>query len=120
MPSPSRDGRSLRSPIVQVCRREVEDRALHGVFVRLERSAVKLCAMSRTDGIVTPGDRSSRQLTPRRTTDLSLKGGGNRSMLVKRGMTEDVYDMALQRLSDTAKAGLLEPQCPGMERHTRR
>ena len=37
-------------------------------------------------------------------------------MLVKRGITEDVYGMALQRLSDTAKAGLLEPQCPGMER----
>jgi hypothetical protein len=36
-------------------------------------------------------------------------------MLVKRGMTEDVYGMALQRLSDRAKAGLLEPQCPGME-----
>ena len=36
-------------------------------------------------------------------------------MLVKRGMTEDVYGMALQRLNDKAKAGLLEPQCPGME-----
>ena len=37
-------------------------------------------------------------------------------MLVKRGMTEDVYGMALQRLNDRAKAGLPEPQCPGMER----
>jgi hypothetical protein len=37
-------------------------------------------------------------------------------MLVKQGMTEDVYGMALQRLSDRAKAALPEPQCPGMER----
>ena len=36
-------------------------------------------------------------------------------MLLKRGMTEDVYGMALQRLSDTAKAALPEPQCPGVE-----
>ena len=34
-------------------------------------------------------------------------------MLVKRGVTEDVYGAALQRLSDRAKAGLPEPQCPG-------
>ena len=37
-------------------------------------------------------------------------------MLLKRGVTEDVYGAALQRLSDRAKAGLPEPQCPGMER----
>ena len=37
-------------------------------------------------------------------------------MFVKRGMTEDVYGMALQRLNDRAKAGLPEPQCPGRER----
>jgi hypothetical protein len=36
-------------------------------------------------------------------------------MLRKRGMTEDVYGMALQRLSDMAKAALPEPQCPGVE-----
>ena len=36
-------------------------------------------------------------------------------MLVKRGMTEDVYGMALQRLNDRAKAGLPEPQSPGVE-----
>ena len=54
-------------------------------------------------------------MTPRRTTDLTLKGEGDRSMLIKRGMTEDVYGMALQRLSDTAKAALPEPQCPGVE-----
>ena len=36
-------------------------------------------------------------------------------MLVKRGIPEDVYGMALQRLNDRAKAGLPEPQCPGVE-----
>jgi len=36
-------------------------------------------------------------------------------MLLKRGVTEDVYGAALQRLSDTAKAALPEPQCPGVE-----
>ena len=36
-------------------------------------------------------------------------------MLLKRGITEDVYGMALQRLSDRAKAALPEPQCPGVE-----
>ena len=41
-------------------------------------------------------------------------------MLVKRGMSEDVYDSATQRLSDMAKAGLLEPQSPGVEILTRR
>jgi len=54
-------------------------------------------------------------MTPRRTTYLTLKGEGDRSMLLKRGVTEDVYGAALQRLSDTAKAALPEPQCPGVE-----
>ena len=36
-------------------------------------------------------------------------------MLLKRGVAEDVYAAALQRLSDRAKAGLPEPQCPGVE-----
>ena len=36
-------------------------------------------------------------------------------MLIKRGVTEDVYGAALQRLSDRAKAGLPELQCPGAE-----
>jgi hypothetical protein len=75
-----------------------------------------LCAMSRTAGIATLGGRSSRPMTPRRPSDLTLKGGGDRSMLRKRGVTEDVYGTALQRLSDRAKAGLPEPQCPGVER----
>jgi hypothetical protein len=48
MPSPSREGRSLQSPIVQVFRREAEGRALHGAVVRLERSAVKVaCSVPR-------------------------------------------------------------------------
>jgi hypothetical protein len=36
-------------------------------------------------------------------------------MLLKRGVTEDVYVAALQRLRTRAKAGLPEPQCPGAE-----
>ena len=36
-------------------------------------------------------------------------------MLLKRGAAEDVSAAALQRLSDTAKAALPEPQCPGVE-----
>ena len=71
--------------------------------------------MSRTDGIVITDDRSSRQLTPRRTTHLTLKGGGDSSMLVKRGVTEDVYAAALQRLRDTVRAGLPKPQSPEVE-----
>jgi hypothetical protein len=41
-------------------------------------------------------------------------------MSVKRGTTEDVYVVALQRLSDMAKATLPEPQCPAVEPHTLR
>jgi hypothetical protein len=59
--------------------------------------------MSRTEGIVTTGDRSSRQMTPRRTTYLTLKGGGDNSMLLKREVGEDVYTTVLQRLHDKAK-----------------
>jgi hypothetical protein len=36
-------------------------------------------------------------------------------MLRTRGVTEDVYGAALQRLSDRAEAALPEPQCPGVE-----
>ena len=80
-----------------------------------EPDAVKVCAMSRTAEIATTGGRSSRQKTPRRTTYLTLKGEGDRSMLLKRGVAEDVYATVLQRLSDRAKAELPEPQCPGVE-----
>ncbi len=47
-------------------------------------------------------------MTPRRTTNLNLKGGGDKSMFVKRRTTEDVYVVALQRLSDKVKAILPE------------
>jgi len=59
-------------------------------------------------------------MTPRRTTDLDPKGQGDESMLIKRGTTEDVYVVVLQRLSDRAKTALFESQSPGVEPHTRR
>jgi hypothetical protein len=71
--------------------------------------------MSRTAGIATAGGRSSRQMTPRRTTYLDPKGGRDRSMLLKRGGAEDVYGMALQRLRDRVRAGLPKSQSPGVE-----
>jgi hypothetical protein len=54
-------------------------------------------------------------MTPRRTTYLTLKGGGDSSMLVKRGITEGVYVVALQRLCDMVRAGLPKSQSPGVE-----
>ena len=74
-----------------------------------ELGAVKLCAVVRTDGIATGGGRRSRQMTPRRTTYLDPKGRGDKSMLVKREVSEDVYDAGLQRLRDKAKADCLNP-----------
>jgi hypothetical protein len=59
-------------------------------------------------------------MTLRRTTYLDPKGKGDKSMSVKRGTTEDVYVVALQRLSDMAKAILPEPQCPAAEVHALR
>jgi len=41
-------------------------------------------------------------------------------MVGKRGVSEDVYGTALQRLRDRVRAALLEPQCPVVEVHTRR
>jgi hypothetical protein len=52
--------------------------------------AIRLCAVSRTDGIATRGGRSSGLMTPRRTTYLDPKGRGDKSMLVKRETAEDV------------------------------
>ena len=80
-----------------------------------EPDALKGCAVSRTDGIATRGGRSSGFMTPRRTTDLDPKGQGDKSMLIKRGTTEDVYVVVLQRLSDRAKTALFESQSPGVE-----
>jgi len=77
-----------------------------------ELDNAKVCAVSRTERIATRGGRSSGHKTPRRTTYLDPKGKGDKSMSrllavgVKRGIAEDVYAMALQRLSDMAKAGI--------------
>jgi len=71
-----------------------------------EPDAVKVCAVSRTERIANRVGRSSGQMTPRRTTNLDSKGKGDKSMSVKRGTPEDVYGVALQRLSDMAKAGI--------------
>ena len=51
-------------------------------------------------------------MTSRRTTYLDPKGKGDKSMFVKRGVTEGVYVTALQRLSDMVKAILPELQFP--------
>jgi hypothetical protein len=59
-------------------------------------------------------------MTPRRTTDLDLKGRGDKSMLVKRGTVEDVYAVVLLRLSDKAMTGLFASHSPGVEPDTRR
>ena len=66
-------------------------------FVRARRETagakpytMKVCAVSRTEGIATRGGRSSGLMTPRRTTDLDPKGRGDKSMLVKRETAEDV------------------------------
>ena len=76
---------------------------------------MKVCAVSRTDGIATRGGRSSGLMTPRRPPNLDPKGRGDKSMLVKRGTAEDVYAVVLQRLSDRAKTGLFASQSPGVE-----
>ena len=76
--------------------------------------------MSRTKGIADGIGWSSRQGLQGEPTNLNPKGGGESSMLVKRGTPEGVYDVALQHLSDMVKAGLPEPQCPVVEMHTRR
>ena len=65
--------------------------------------------MSRTNEIATTDGRSSRQKTPRRSTDLDSKERGDNSLLLKRKVVEDVYATVLQRLSARAKAGLPEP-----------
>lgn len=41
-------------------------------------------------------------------------------MFIKRGITEDVYVMALQHLRNRVKAVLPEPQSPVVEAYTRR
>src|SRR6516225_4414044 len=80
----------------------------------------KRCAMSRTEGIASRGGRSSRRMTSRRPPDLDPKGRGDKSMVGKRGVAEDVYGTVLPRLRDRVRAALPEPQCPVVEVHTRR
>jgi hypothetical protein len=87
---------------------------------RLEPCALKGCAVSCTERIANQVGWSSGQMTPRRTTNLDPKGKGDKSMSVKRGTTEGVYVVALQRLSDMVKAILPEPQCPAAETHALR
>ncbi len=47
-------------------------------------------------------------MTPRRTTYLNSKEKGDKSLFVKREVTEDVYVTVPQRLSEMAKAKLPE------------
>ena len=70
------------------------------------RMSMKVCAVVRAKGIATKGGRSSEQMTSRWTANLNPKGGGDKSMFVKRGVSEGVYDTVLQRLSDKVKARL--------------
>lgn len=77
-----------------------------------EPDEVKVCAVVRADRIANKVGWSSGQLTPRRTTNLDPKGRGDKSMFVKREVTEGVYVTVPQRLSDMAKAKLLKFQCP--------
>ena len=54
-------------------------------------------------------------MTLRRTPYLNLKGGWDKSMVIKRGISEDVYDIALQCLNDMVKAKLPKFQSPVVE-----
>jgi len=55
-----------------------------------KRNTLKGCAVVRTDGIATGSGRRSRPMTSRRTTNLDSKERGDKSMLVKREVSEDV------------------------------
>ena len=76
--------------------------------------------MGRTERLASGGGQRSRQMTLRRPPNLDPKGRGDKSLVGKREMSEDVYGMVLQRLRDMVKAGLPESQCPVVESHTRR
>src|SRR6266851_2621107 len=102
------------------CSVELAKWTLPIISLSREPYEAKVCAVSRTDEIATRGGRSSGLMTPRRPPNLDPKGRGDKSMLVKRGAAEDVYAVALQRLSDMAKTRLFAPQSPGVEPHTRR
>ena len=73
------------------------------------RVSMKVCVVVRTKvncRLSRPEFKARLQGEP---TYLNLKGGGDKSMLVKQGAKEGVYFAVLQRLSDMVKAGLLEP-----------
>ena len=67
-----------------------------------EPDKLKGCAVKRIKLIANWVSWSSGQWTPRRTTNLNSKEKGDKSMFVKRELTEDVYVNILQRLSDKA------------------
>ena len=70
---------------------------------------MKVCAGAHIKGyILSLAEQGSEQMILKRRPYLNLKGGGNNSMVIKRGISEDVYDIALQRLNDMVKAKLPE------------
>lgn len=62
-----------------------------------------------------PVRQGSELMTLRRTPYRSLKRRRDKSMVIKRKMSEDVYGIVLQRLSDMAKAILPESQSPEVD-----
>jgi hypothetical protein len=56
------------------------------------------------------GSEGSTRMHPSGVTVFTL-------LFVKRGVSEDVYGAALQRLCDMAKARLPESQCPAVKSH---
>jgi hypothetical protein len=59
--------------------------------------------------------RGTEDRTSGSTANLMAKAKGDRSMPVKRGRSEDAYDLALQDPRDRVKAPLPEPQSPAMQ-----
>ena len=59
-------------------------------------------------------------MTLRRPPNLDPKGRGDKSLVGKWEMSEDVYGMDLQRLRNMVRTGLSESQCPAVEEYTRR
>jgi hypothetical protein len=56
-------------------------------------------------------------MLPGHRSDRMAKALGDKSMIEKRGTGEHARPVVLQGPRDRVKAGLLEPQTPGMERH---
>ena len=66
-------------------------------------------------GILNSVEQGSGHMTLRRTPYRNPKGRRDKSMDVKRELSEDVYGTVPQRLSDTVKATRPESQSPGVE-----